>query len=74
MPINAMAPIAPARPPTMACLREFGMLIKSEDAVSVACEPMLVGVMKLELDDVLEIKVELGVEVGAKEKEPPIGS
>lgn len=58
----------------MACLREFGMLIKSEDAVSVACEPMLVGVMKLELDDVLEIKVELGVEVGAKEKVPPIGS
>ena len=74
MPINAIAPIAPARPPTMACLREFGMLIKSEDAVSVACEPMLVGVVKLELDDVLEIKVELGVEVGAKEKEPPIGS
>ena len=50
------------------------MLIKSEDAVSVACDPMLVGVVRLELDDVLEIKLEVGVEVGAKEKEPPIGS
>ena len=67
-----MAPMAPARPPTIACLREFGMLIKSEDAVSVACDPMLVGVVWLELIDVLEMKVEL--EVGAKEKEPPIGS
>jgi hypothetical protein len=28
----------------------------------------------LELIDVLEMKVELEVEVGAKEKEPPIGS
>jgi hypothetical protein len=50
------------------------MLIKSEDAVSVACDPMLVGVVRLELDDVLEIKLEVGAEVGAKEKEPPIGS
>jgi hypothetical protein len=58
----------------MACLREFGMLIKSEDGVSVACDPMLVGVVRLELDDVLEMKVELGVEVGAKEKEALIGS
>jgi hypothetical protein len=58
----------------MACLRELGMLIKSEDAVSVACDPMLVGVVRLELDDVLEMKLALGVEVGAKEKEAPIGS
>jgi hypothetical protein len=35
---------------------------------------MLVGVVRLELDDVLEMKVELGVEVGAKEKEALIGS
>jgi hypothetical protein len=50
------------------------MLIKSEDGVSVAWDPMLVGVVWLELIDVLEMKVELEVEVGAKEKEPPIGS
>ena len=74
MPINAIAPIAPARPPTMACLRELGMLIRSEDGVSVACDPMLVGVVWVEITDVLEIKLEVGVEIGAKEKEPPIGS
>jgi hypothetical protein len=48
--------------------------MRSEEAVSVACDPMLVGVVWLELDEVLEIKLELGLEVGAKEKEPPIGS
>lgn len=67
-----MAPMAPARPPTIACLREFGMLIRSEDGVSVARDPTLVGVVRLELVDVLEMEVKL--EVGAKEKEAPIGS
>ena len=67
-----MAPMAPARPPTIACLREFGMLIRSEDAVSVARDPTLVGVVRLELVDVLEMEVNL--EVGANENEPPIGA
>ena len=35
---------------------------------------MLVGVVWVEITDVLEIKLEVGVEIGAKEKEPPIGS
>jgi hypothetical protein len=54
MPISTRAPMAPARPPTMACLREFGMEIRSEEADSVACDPMFVGVVRLELVDVLE--------------------
>jgi len=72
MPIKTMAPMAPARPPTMACLREFDMLIMSEDAVSVAWDPTFVGTVRLELVD--ELEMELKLEVGAKEKEPPIGS
>jgi hypothetical protein len=72
MPITIMAPMAPARPPTIACLREFDMLIRSEDDVSVACEPTCVGTVRLELVDAVEMEVKL--EVGAKEKEPPIGS
>ena len=67
-----MAPMAPARPPTIACLRELGMLIRSEDANSVARDPTLVGVVRLELVDVLEMEVNL--EVGANENEPPIGA
>jgi len=44
----------------------------SEDAVSVAWDPTFVGTVRLELVD--ELEMELKLEVGAKEKEPPIGS
>jgi hypothetical protein len=48
------------------------MLIISDDAVSVACDPTFVGTVRLELVDVLE--TELKLDVGAKENEPLIGS
>jgi hypothetical protein len=38
----------------MACLREFGILIISEEAGSIACDPMSVGTVRLELVDMLE--------------------
>jgi hypothetical protein len=48
------------------------MLIRSEEADSVACDPMFVGVVRLELVDVLEWVLKL--EVGSKENETSIGS
>jgi hypothetical protein len=48
------------------------MEIRSEEADSVACDPMFVGVVRLELVDVLEWVMKL--EVGSKENETSIGS
>lgn len=72
IPTNTRAPIAPAKPPTMACLRELDMWIMSEEDVSVARDPMSVGRVLVELT--VELENESVVEEGAKEIEPPIGS
>ena len=55
----------------MACLRALDMLIKSEEAVSVACDPMFVGIVRL--DVVVGFEIEVKLEVGAKVNEA-IGS
>jgi hypothetical protein len=67
--------MAPARPPTMACLRELDMLIMSEDSVEPSVwDPMSAAGVRLEVAVVLELVTKLEVDVGEYEMEPPIGS
>lgn len=63
------APMAPARPPTMACLRELDMVIMSEDDVEPSVwDPMSAARVRLGVEVALELVMKLEVEVGSYEK------
>jgi hypothetical protein len=74
-PRTTRAPIEPARPPTMACLRELDMWIMSEDAVeSSVWDPVPAARVWLGVAVALALVMNLEVEVGEYEMEPPTGS
>jgi hypothetical protein len=67
--------MAPARPPTMACLRELDMLIMFEDAVESSLrDPASAARVWLGVAVELALVMKLEVEVGEYEMEPPTGS
>lgn len=64
-------PMAPARPPTMACLRELDMWIMSEDFVEPSVwDPTSAAGAWLGVEVALALVMKLEVEVGAYEMEP----
>ena len=63
--------MAPARPPTMACLRELDMWIMSEDFVEPSVwDPTSAAGAWLGVEVALALVMKLEVEVGAYEMEP----